>query len=111
MPPFDSFSKKLSIPFFVLYLSLSGQIPIERLDDCFLSGAVSSSGKVLVPHLSKEFFLKVESYVKKHRLFPFKYIGSINSQIPEGTRLLPIEDLFERFSELEITLVNEKSIA
>lgn len=79
----------LELPVLILFLAISKQIPIKKLDDCFCSGRIFPTGKLM----SLEFPRDVLEKWKGAGENDYKYIAPVNFRATSELRSLPIESL------------------
>lgn len=89
--------KWLELPLLILFLSLSGNIPIKKLEDCFCAGAISATGTI------KPLKIKMGPLTEISLACPhLKFIGQRDLELPAGMNLLPLESIFEGIETLRI---------
>ncbi|MBL6990900.1 MAG: hypothetical protein ISR65_14035 [Bacteriovoracaceae bacterium] len=83
----------LELPLLILLWSLSGHLPIHKLEDCFSSGRVSVNGNIIHMDLNHKTIATLNRAVSGDNSI-FKYIAPSSAQSPKNMHLLPLEQLF-----------------
>jgi len=90
--------KWLELPLLILFLSLSNQIPIKKLEDCFCSGIISATGII------KPLKIKNSSLLQIVNTCPhLKLIGDSGIELPSEMNLLPLQQILGEISSLNIS--------
>lgn len=95
----DEEYRYLELPLLVMLWSLTGHLPLERLEDCFASGKVSIEGVVDPLRLSvlqQEQLTDIFGLEEEHSL---RVIAPLNMVVDEKYYHLPVEGLFSSLAE------------
>lgn len=81
----------LELPLLILFLYLTKQISIHKLDDCLASGTISING-IIRPLNFKEY---IDSYDQKKRK-KLKFLAPSSYHFPEYIRHIPLENILQK---------------
>lgn len=94
----------LELPLLTMLWAMGENLPIYKLDDCFCAGKLFADGKVQLLDL----FKILNSEDMEQELEDYKYITSSKSLVPEYCHLVDVEDLFEKYAELDFILTYDE---
>ena len=87
----------LELPLLILFLSLSGKVPIKRLEDCFCSGIVSPTGSIYPLKMELDALQKVVEVCPGLKLITTQFLEG-----PRNLDIFPLEFLLEEITSLKV---------
>jgi hypothetical protein len=96
----------LELPLLILFWSLSNNLPISRLDDCFACGNISVTGDIAHLSMNQQILMNLHSTLRYKDNHSLKYLAPSKELLIEDVCHLELEEIFS--GKNGITFVTRK---
>lgn len=87
--------KWLELPVLLIFWHMLGVIPIQKLEDCFVAGSISTTGKVNHFNVKVQDIMKLNNILLNTYQMQMKYLAPKETKIAQDILVIPLESIFE----------------